>query len=930
MFILVIVGLMVSEKTPYVAEIGRYLEPHEMVDVSHVIKTPGHYSAHDWASAIDATWVTGLSTADKLAFFDYVWQDIHDHYGAFHNTNITIDEIRARYRDEIAAGVSRGRFAGIMTHFMQQLEELHTNIADLSVVWGTPLQPGVPVMVVGAWGDTSHFGASLTPLADGTALVYRVAQPHVLDLKPGDIVLGYDGIPWPDLIDELLAAELPIRRNGGAGSTPKAMKECLVMAAGENWHLFDTIDIRRHDTGEVVSLPTSLLVNQTGYTYGNEQLPVAGVAMPDWRTNDHLTWGRMDGTHIGYIYVGSWSTSTAVDIENKFYSAIQELHDTDALIIDFRRNLGGYMLMAHRGYALLFNKIMRLCAFDVRGNDPDDFWSVKPHPQFSERRFTFSSSTEAYQKPIAVLTGPGAQSNGDWESIRIRAHERVRSFGRATNGGFTSSDNPVLPVSNWWYQKATGSGYLTVDHDYLTHRGSPVDEEIWLTPDDVAVGTDTVVARAVAWIHEKMAAPADRVYVIPELEQHEQGHTLISMVNPSPKAAQLHVEGISNIGISYGPTPLARALPPYSSLRATSDEWFPDLRERLAWIKVTSSEKLAIHVDMVGPGTQSAYRPTDHVSANWVVPHVAADTSLFETHVAAVNVGPVGQSVQLVGPDQATNWSGFGNGWTQNSESTESFWPAQPPPWITGQGDLDQLSMMEWFAYQDGSAKAALPVWSSGATQLRFLHVAQDTDLFWTGMVYLNPNEQATQVTERYVDPSGTVVEVVDRSVAAGEKIVLLSDNQTSLPDGTAWMDVTSDLPLVGYELFGSANHLPDRFIVGLNAATQSQASWIFDRVPRNEDEWVGLVAVNTSDVTGNITLNLYSDSGEQLAKVALNNIPANGKVTHTVRSLFPNTWSEGAWIMAHSDDMNWAGFLLWGDQARTVLSGTSAFPLTE
>ena len=143
-------------------------------------------------------------------------------------------------------------------------------------------------------------------------------------------------------------------------------------------------------------------------------------------------------------------------------------------------------------------------------------------------------------------------------------------------------------------------------------------------------------------------------------------------------------------------------------------------------------------------------------------------------------------------------------------------------------------------------------------------------------------------------------------------------------------MDVTSDLPLVGYELFGSANHLPDRFIVGLNAATQSQASWIFDRVPRNEDEWVGLVAVNTSDVTGNITLNLYSDSGEQLAKVALNNIPANGKVTHTVRSLFPNTWSEGAWIMAHSDDMNWAGFLLWGDQARTVLSGTSAFPLTE
>jgi hypothetical protein len=62
-----------------------------------------------------------------------------------------------------------------------------------------------------------------------------------------------------------------------------------------------------------------------------------------------------------------------------------------------------------------------------------------PHPDFIARLFTIPGEpTTYYDKPIAVLTGPGAVSNGDWELLRMGFHPMVRTFGKASNGAFTS------------------------------------------------------------------------------------------------------------------------------------------------------------------------------------------------------------------------------------------------------------------------------------------------------------------------------------------------------------------------------------------------------------------------------------------------------------------------------------------------------------
>jgi hypothetical protein len=463
----------------------------------------GHWTVEELREAVDDYWGAGAATSEKLSLFDMAWNELDREYGAYMNLDVDMEALRSRWREEIAGGVSRGRFVAIMNHLSLAMMDAHTAIMNRSLNWNTRIQPGTPMFVVGAWwADNGPFGAALTPLPDGTLLVYKAVPNHALGLEAGDIVLGYDGMPWRLLYRRLLAAELPIRLQWVWGSTDQSMEHCMLMSAGFNWHLFDTIEIKKYGSDEIVSLPTDLLANQRGTIWGNEQLPIQGVEMPDFPGVDWITYGMIEGTQIGYIYVASWHWDDQYLISEQWYEAIDELmhhHETVGLIVDFRLNQGGYMLEAHDGYSLLFDEVIRQFAFDLRGS-PDDHLDMVRHRTFTASHFAIPGHPDTfYDKPIAVLFGPGSVSNGDWESLRMGYHPMVRTFGKPTNGAFTLSDTPNLG-NDWFFTKATGSGYLVDGHVYLAHTGVQPDVEVWLDRDDVAIGRDTVVEAAKRWI----------------------------------------------------------------------------------------------------------------------------------------------------------------------------------------------------------------------------------------------------------------------------------------------------------------------------------------------------------------------------------------------------------------------------------------------
>lgn len=473
---------------------------------NQVTKSAGHYSMNDWKDAIDATWGSGPVNSIKAVWFDSIWNTIDDEYACFQDLDVNWDSIRNLYLSEINDSiVSKGRFAAMMNHATRVLKEGHTMARDDEVYFTEPY-PGIPLMFVGGWGANDHFGAGLTPLPDSALLVYVAVENHPLGLVPGDIVLGYDRIPWPELYQELLEAELPVS-GFWWGSSESSYTHSWLMAAGMNWHLFDTIDVIKYNTGDTLHLATNALVGQNMSLFATEQMDIPDVPKPDFSSGRLVSWEIVEGTQIGYIYCLGWF-GESINGED-WYNAIDSLKSgTEGLIIDFRTCYGGNPYWACPGLGLLFDRTVHEIGIDMR-DDPDDHFSMQPSYLIPSDWFKiYGNPATYYDKPIAVLIGPGCISMGDLAALLLTFHPTTKLFGKPTTASFNSPD-AYSSGSDFFFRYARSETYLfSSPGHYLTHDEFPSAEdfpwvsfqEVWLTPDGVAAGKDDVVEAAIAWI----------------------------------------------------------------------------------------------------------------------------------------------------------------------------------------------------------------------------------------------------------------------------------------------------------------------------------------------------------------------------------------------------------------------------------------------
>ena len=444
-----------------------------------------------------------MPTSEKLAIFDNVWNTIDANFACFHNHNINWDSLKTLYRPQIASGVSKGRFQAILNYMLLALKEAHTDVNDYTIIYTTVI-PGTPVLKLGIGGTSTNFGAGLTPLPDSSLLVYEVIPNHPLGLEPGDIILGYDGIPWKVLVFQLLSYQLPIA--GLHGSSPSAFIHSLLINAGRNWHLFDVIDIKKYSTGQIVHLSTAPLANQTTTIVCTEQVPITGIPKPDIRNGQEVSYGVYPGTNIGYIYAIRWAEPSKPELFNAVNNLLQL--NPDGFIFDFRTNFGGGMLQGDSAFKLLFPNPVTYIDFGRRAN-------TRKHTQMSvlnnSAYYTIPGQSPGYTKPIAILTGPGAVSSGDQVALRLRYHPNAKIFGKPTNGCFNGPTTVDLHP-DYYFRYATADAYeLNNPGVFLTHTELRVDEPVWLTPSMVAQGRDDVVEAALNWINTQNA-PAVTIF----------------------------------------------------------------------------------------------------------------------------------------------------------------------------------------------------------------------------------------------------------------------------------------------------------------------------------------------------------------------------------------------------------------------------------
>jgi hypothetical protein len=519
------------------------------------VKRPGHYTTRNWAALIDSAWDAGPPTATKLGVFDAFWNTINTNWGGFPNLDINWDSLKSVYRPQVSAGLTRGRFAGILGRLTRALHEWHAYAYDPVIDASVGITSsrgqvlcrlsaqritGLPVLDYDGIID-HYFGAGVTSLGDSVSMVYSAPPDHPLGLRPGDLILGYDGIRWKDLIRELWAAELPTLGGAGGGSNTQGIAHGIMRCVGANWSLFDTIDIVKYPSNDTINLPTSLLhALPADPFYASEQLPVPGVPLPSLASKDYVSWGVIQGTNIGYANAWDWEGDPEGKTKTQFGQAIYDLvvsKKVSGLVLDWRTNVGGWEDYANEGFKYLFDSDPTdnyARAIRTSANDHFGFSIMKPYAP------DYFTPVHLFDHPIAVLTGPCCGSAGDYNAFRMRFHPMVRFFGKPTAGAYVDeTTDPNFALSGYKYRVDNGSVYSNVNGEgIMIHKTFPVDEEVWLTREGVAKGEDDVVKRALQWMdslsyaHDVLVSkdtvqnPADSIRITAQVTNPGQ-HTLV-------------------------------------------------------------------------------------------------------------------------------------------------------------------------------------------------------------------------------------------------------------------------------------------------------------------------------------------------------------------------------------------------------------------
>ncbi len=449
--------------------------------------------------------------------------------------------------------------------------------------------------------------------------------------------------------------------------------------------------------------------------------------------------------------------------------------------------------------------------------------------------------------------------------------------------------------------------------------------------------------------HERAELPDEEIYLYyPMLEAGLERTSEFTVMNLSSFAVDVLIQ-VFDVDGTPALDPLETLLPARGNTLMTLE----DLPGGSGWAVATLRGSGGQTEGLAGAGSanirsrdgEELYTLSANLSRSdfLFVPHIAKDTNNFFTLSAVVNLGNATRSLDLETADATTYDIGpRGSGGQAFFEYGALMGGSiQDPNWGRLRYQPSETSAMigaEVFGLTEATQKrqsVGVGLSQSAPSELYFVHIAQNLENFWTGIVVINLSDDPAQILiEPYSVEGGLIDGGMSLDFAPNEKKTFVVDRRVGLAfgEGAAWLRVTSATPVVGYELFGTIpNDDPDGPLVDQFAGMES-ISELSNRLalPHTEDAFAndgftGVALINPAATTANLTLHLVSQNGTIKETNQSLSIQPNQKLVALASNLFETDLALGDTILVESSEKI-AGFELYGAGTKT-LGALTAWP---
>lgn len=405
-------------------------------------------------------------TSDGVRTFDTVWTIVRDTHFDKSLNGVDWEAVRTELRPRAEAARSDAELRGVLRDMLERLRQSHFTIVPASADPardGTPSPSGnaEPAFDVRLSGDdllVTAVDPKGAAAAAGVKMGWRLTA--IGDAKVADMLRR---IP-ADMEERLRQVEI--------------WRAAVSRLRGAEGSRVDLTFEDARDKPVVVSVERQA---ETGQPVTVGSLPTMFVRV-DWRRQPTPA-GRV----AGIIHFNVWMAA----VDAQFQKAVDDLRNTDGIVIDLRGNPGGLagMLMGISGHFV--GDIRPLGSMKTR----DNTLHFNTNPRLVNSR---GERVEPFGGPVAILVDALTGSASECFSGGMQSIKRARVFGQTSMGQALPSLFDRLPNGDVLIHAY--ADFVTADGTRLEGRGVVPDEPVVLSREHLLAGRDRTLEAALSWI----------------------------------------------------------------------------------------------------------------------------------------------------------------------------------------------------------------------------------------------------------------------------------------------------------------------------------------------------------------------------------------------------------------------------------------------